>query len=185
MRHVPEELMQAVEDQIDATHDKNPAAIEKERLWNLVSDITLFTMANREVLLKEAAKEQEDLLDRIRKGDANQQFLEPPSRYLAEKLYDFWAKKEQLSEDILVVEGRCTHLLHQWFEICGRPDRLEEPNFKFIIDPNPLGIAFGHTESPTMAYVKRASVVIFEPYSVWQEAYTGKVIRGVEPEHRR
>jgi len=67
MRTVPEELMCAVEDQIDATHDKNPAAIEKERLWNLVSDITLFTMANREVLLKEAAKEQEDLLDRIEK----------------------------------------------------------------------------------------------------------------------
>jgi len=67
MRTVTEELMCAVEDQIDATHDKNPAAIEKERLWNLVSDITLFTMANREVLLKEAAKEQEDLLDRIEK----------------------------------------------------------------------------------------------------------------------
>ena len=69
MRHVPEELMQAVEDQIDATQHNNPAAIEKERLWNLVSDITLFTMANREVLLKEAAKEQEDLLDRIRRSN--------------------------------------------------------------------------------------------------------------------
>ncbi len=184
MRHVPEELMQAVEDQIDATQHNNPAAIEKERLWNLVSDTALFTMTHRQLLMEEAAKETESLLDKIRKGDANQQFLEPPSRYLAEKLYDLWAENEKLSEDILVVEGRCTHLLHQWFEICGLPEKLEEPNFKFIIDPNPLGVTFGLTKPTEETHLQRATIVVFEPYSVWQGAYTGKVIRGVAPEHR-
>ena len=132
--------------------------------------------------MEEASKEQEALLEKIRKGEANQQFLEPPSRYLSEKLYDFWAKSDTPSEDILVVEGRCTHLLHQWFEIRGLPEKLEEPNFKFIIDPNPLGISFGVNEYGEMARMQRVTVVVFEPYSVWHEAYKGKVIRGKEQE---
>jgi len=181
MKKVPEELMQAVEDQVDQTHQQNPCIIEKERLLALVNDTVLFCMTHRNLLMEEAAKEQELLLDKIRKGEANQQFLEPPSRYLAEKLYDFWAKNTNPPEDLLVVEGRCTHLLHEWFEIRGLPEKLEEPNFRFIIDPNPLGISFGVTQLiPDIFYVQRATVVVFEPYSVWQEAYRGKVIRGTE-----
>ena len=182
MSKVTKEVMTAVEDQINETHHTNPCVIEKERLWTLVNDVVLFIMTHRTMLMKEAAAEQEVLLDKIRKGEANQQFLEPPSRYLAEKLYDFWAKNEAPAADILVVEGRCTHLLHQWFEIRGLPEKLEEPNFKFIIDPNPLGISFGLEEHTMKMHMQKATAVVFEPYSVWQEAYTGKVIRGEEVE---
>jgi len=177
-----QELLDAVEDQVASTHGANPCIIEKERLYSVVTETVAFILENRDRLMKEAAAEQEILLDKIRKGDATQQFLEPPSRYLAEKLYDVW---KNAPADVLVIEGRCTHLLHQWFEVRGLPEKLEEPNYKFIIDPNPLGIHTGVLLTNAIAATDqyemlRLQAVVFEPYSVWQEAYTGKVIRGEE-----
>lgn len=175
-------VIDAVEEQIEQTHHRNPCVVEKDRLLQLVTDITMFAQTNGEMILDEARKEQEELLEKIRRGKAGNQFLTPPSRYLAEKLYDLWAKNGGAPADLLVIDGRCFHLLHQWFEIRGLPEKLEEPNYKFIIDPNPLGVASIIPHPDDAQKLQRLTITVFEPYSSWQEAYEGKIVRGEEAE---
>lgn len=93
--------------------------------------------------------------------------LPMPGELLAVELYDSWTDEEKA--DVQLFAGYCFTAKHKWFVVEGDPEAVQEPLWRYVIDPLPVGIlVFG--EQATAA---PAGVLVTSPMSAWSRIYTG------------
>lgn len=146
---------------------------EKERITTLVKDLITHIASVKEEILQEscdqALKQTEEAV-----ATMEQSYIEPVTQYFAEKVYD---KMKNPPDELTVVEGYCGPNKHQWMIIEGEPQKVEEPIWKYLIDPSPVGVS-GVIKTSVLSSIE---VLVFEPYNAWQKYYAGnKIVRGDE-----
>lgn len=142
---------------------------EKYRLHEVVKRVVQLVIRDRARVLTELVEEAVRVRDAARETGENC-YLPIPAEVLASRMWDGWTEEERA--EVLVEDGYCIVDTKQWFRVKGDPERVEEPQWSYIIDPLPMGVSV-YDQSNLAA----PNILVVEPMSMFSRIYAA--IRGV------